>query len=73
MKKFTMEVTMDLDGSIEVSGENNGFNAFELIAFLELKKQDIIDQVNNKDKFEYKRSYIDESGEKIEVTKNEKT
>ena len=58
MKKFEMTVTLaDNDGfSVEVN--NNGFNALEIIGFLEMKKQDILEQINHPEKFEYRRTAV---------------
>ena len=51
MKKFEIIFTMDDDGVISISGENNGFTALEAIALLEMKKSDVLDQVNKPTKF----------------------
>ena len=51
MKKFEIIFTMNDDGAISISGENNGFTALEAIALLEMKKSDVLDQVNKPTKF----------------------
>ena len=55
MKKFTMVVTVD-DETVQIDGENHGFNALEIVGFLEAKKQDILNQMNHPEKFKFTRS-----------------
>jgi len=44
MKTYKLEVD-DKDGKISFNSECDGFNGFEVLAFLELKKLDIINQL----------------------------
>lgn len=43
MKKYTIEIMED-DKKISMSRKNDGFNAIELIGFLEMTKDDLINQ-----------------------------
>ncbi len=43
MKKYTIEI-IDEGNKISMSRKNDGFNAIELIGFMEMTKQDLIDQ-----------------------------
>ena len=43
MKKYTLEITDD-GKTTNMSRKNDGFSAMELIGFLEMTKQDIINQ-----------------------------
>lgn len=44
-KTFELTCTESKDGNIELRMDNHGFNGMELIAILETKKADLIDQV----------------------------
>lgn len=46
-KKFTLIVETNDDGTLNIIGENEGFNAFEVLGFLDLKRQDVLDQIND--------------------------
>jgi len=61
MKKFTMIVTVD-DKTVNINGENHGFNAMEIVGFLEAKKQDILNQMNNPKKYTFTRA-VEKDGE----------
>lgn len=65
-KKFELILTQNEDGTINVGGNNNGFNALELVGFLEMKKQDILDQINRPEKFKHKRTVV-KDGEEIAI------
>ena len=43
MKKYTIEI-IEKDDKINISRRNDGFNALELIAFMEMTKEDLIQQ-----------------------------
>lgn len=43
MKKYTIEIIED-GKSIRMSRKNDGFSAIELIGFMEMTKQDLINQ-----------------------------
>lgn len=71
-KKFEMSVTLNDDNSqFEIIVNNGGFNAIEIIGFLEMKKQDILDQINHPENFKYTRTYTNEKGEKIAIEEKE--
>lgn len=61
-KKYILTVTQDENG-LDFSATNDGFHAFELIGFLEVKKQDIYLQIKGeiKPEIEFKRKVIKES------------
>lgn len=46
-KKFTLTVERE-DDNLRIEGNNDGFNVFEIIGFLRLKEQDLMDQFNGK-------------------------
>lgn len=51
-KKFTLILTDENDNSnATVHTENDGFNALEILGFLEMKQQDILNQLNQPAKF----------------------
>lgn len=52
MKEFCMRVRMDEEaGRVDIDATNDGFNVFELIAILDLKKDDLIRQAQEPTKF----------------------
>ena len=59
MKKFELTITETDPGIINTVGNNNGFNALELLGLLELKKQDVINQINKPGMFKHTRTVID--------------
>ena len=61
MKKFTMIVTDD-NNTVNINGENHGFNAMEIVGFLEAKKQDILNQLNQPEKYTFTRA-VEKDGE----------
>jgi hypothetical protein len=65
MKKWTVTFEALDDGSIGVSSENRGFNSFELLALLDLKKCDLLAQLSPETRF--KRVLIDEDGSEFEI------
>jgi hypothetical protein len=50
-KKFILTLTEDDNGDATVHTENDGYNALELLGFLEMKQQDILEQLNHPAKF----------------------
>lgn len=56
MKKFTMVVTQNEAYKFNFETKNEGFSAFEIIGFLESKKNDIVRQVTNHS--EFKRTWV---------------
>ena len=44
MKKYTIEIS-EKDDKINISRRNDGFNVIELIGFMEMTKQDLINQL----------------------------
>ena len=66
MKKYTVTFTADDDnGVINVETKNDGFTSFEIIALLDLKKQDMFAQVCPTANF--KRVFVDSDGNEIEI------
>ena len=45
MKKYKLEVTLKEDGKLHFASENDGFNSFEVLAFLVWKSDDIKNQM----------------------------
>lgn len=58
MRKFKLMMTQDDDGRITMEGCNEGFTASEIIGFLEIKKQDFIDQVTDTRSVRFKRTAV---------------
>lgn len=50
-KKFTLILTEKEHGDSTISTENDGFNALEILGFLEMKQQDILEQLRHPTKF----------------------
>lgn len=50
-RRFTLILTEDDNGDSTVNTENDGYNALELLGFLEMKQQDILEQLNHPAKF----------------------
>lgn len=73
-KKFTL-IIEETDNQIQIDGENKGFNAFELLGFLRLKEQDIMDQINDqqRDRVNFTRTVKNEDGTILEITEDVKT
>jgi len=61
-KKYTLEVIHKKNGQMCFNATNDGFHAFELLGFLEMKKIDIIKQIKGEIEpdIEYKRKVIKE-------------
>lgn len=59
MKKYKLEVILNDDNSLDLIGENAGFNAAELIGIFELKKRDIYEQISDTAGVKFKRTYKD--------------
>lgn len=64
MKRFEFIVEDDGDRRT-LSTTNDGFNAAELLGYLEMKRQDIMHQVLEPDSF--KRTLIDDDGNKVQI------
>ena len=69
-KKFVLTAEV-VDDHITITGENDGFNAYELIGILHEKILDIDNQLHNADLYTHTRSYK-RDGQVIEVTEKEK-
>lgn len=68
-KHYILEITAREDGSnIEITSSNDGFTAFELIGFLDYKKNDLVCQL--KDMIDTKRTARGYSGKVYDI--NEK-
>jgi hypothetical protein len=70
MKKLVITFEETDQGMISCEVKNTGFNAAEIVGFLEMKKIDTIDQMNHPKLF--KRYFIDEDGERLEIVKEGK-
>lgn len=68
MKRFTMIVTMDENGSLYINTKNEGFSACEILGSLECKKDDIIHQM--KCNTDFKRILVDD-GKEFNITEEE--
>lgn len=68
MKKFEFIVTVDDAHLINVSTVNEGFNAVELLGLIELKKNDILDQMYNQTEF---KRVSKVNGEEFDIIKKE--
>jgi hypothetical protein len=68
MRTYTLIFTEHDAGGMDVSATNCGFNGLELVTLLELKKQDILEQVRNPIKFN--RVIHRDNGEVAEITDN---
>lgn len=69
-KRFELVFEVDeVNEKLNISGTNEGFSGFELVGILECKKQDIIDQMTSRAKFN--RTYKNPDGSTIEVEKVE--
>lgn len=57
-KKYTMIVEATENSELNIRGENEGFNAFEILGFLDFKRQDVLDQINDvmREKAHFKRT-----------------
>ena len=51
MKKFTLTLTEKENGDSTVITKNDGFTGLELLGFLEMKQQDILEQIRHPAKF----------------------
>ena len=69
MKRFTMTVTMDDDGYVSISTENGGFTGGEIVGLLEMKKLDLLAQMNPNANF--KRFLLNRDGSKTEIVEEE--
>ena len=68
MAEFKLIVTSE-NNRLTFKATNNGFNAIELVGILESKKLDILNQINDIHKF--KRTVVDEDGNKIDISEKE--
>lgn len=50
-KQFTLILTEMNNGGATVSTENDGFSALEILGLLEMKQQDILEQLRHPAKF----------------------
>ena len=69
MRRFELIATED-NGVFTFTSENDGFNALELIAILEMKKHDVVVQAEAQTK--YDRAMV-RSGKKFNITESEDT
>lgn len=71
MKKFELVVEMS-DNTLSMGGTNDGFTALELIALLDIKKLDIIEQFTKLENFTHRR-VVKRNGEWVSIEKEEET
>ena len=64
-RSFTVTFIEDSVNQTIEKSVNKGFTAIEMVGLLEMKKEDIREQLVNEPKF--KRYYLDKDGKKIEV------
>ena len=69
MKRFKLVIEHDADG-VRMNGENDGFNVLEIIALLDVKKNDLIEQFAKCDNFTHHRVAKTDDGWK-EIRKEE--
>lgn len=70
VKRFKVEF-VECDGNLKITGENDGFSALEVVGLLEMKKEDIIDQVNHQT--DYERTAHTADGRLLDISKKEGT
>ena len=51
MKKFELTFIQHSDGTIDIDGNNDGFNLLEIIGLLEIKLDDLREQANHPERF----------------------
>jgi len=71
MKKFELVVEVS-DNTLSMSGTNDGFTALELIALLDIKKLDIIEQFTKHGNFTHRR-VAQKNGEWVSIEKEEQS
>ena len=69
MKRFELVIEDDGDSCI-MSGTNEGFNVLELIALLDVKKIDLMEQFTKRENFTHHR-VVKKDGEEAEIQKVE--
>lgn len=68
MAKFELVVTRNgYDWTFKTN--NDGFDAVEIIGMLDMKKTDILNQINEYTKFE--RTVVDKDGNRIDISNKE--
>lgn len=67
MRKFTMTV-VDKKDKLHINTKNRGYNAFELLGILEIKKDDIMRQLKCESEFE---RILVEDGKEYVITEKE--
>ena len=69
MKKFTLTCTQDNEDNVQLKFVNEGFNGMEIVAVLETKKADLIEQFTHPEKVKYERVCTLENGSKMKKIK----
>ena len=64
MKKYKIEVTEENDGSLSMSRDNEGFSAFELLGFVAVIQEELVQIIKNGTTVDKKT--ITENGVEIE-------
>lgn len=67
MKRFELVIEQDAN-SLVMNGENEGFTALELIALLDIKKTDIMEQFTKRENFTHHR-VAKKDGDAVEIRK----
>ena len=55
MKRFELVIEQD-DNGLTMSGENDGFNVLEIVALLDIKKIDLVEQFTKRENFTHHRT-----------------
>jgi hypothetical protein len=69
MKKFVLTCQQGDDDNIRLEFRNEGFNGMEIIAILETKKADLIDQAMHPEKFKFVREAVLDDGSTVKKVK----
>ena len=69
MREFCIRVIENEEGGVTIEGTNKGFTAVEIVAILELKKHDLIRQIEEPTKFV--RTVVNEDGSTVDISEKE--
>lgn len=62
MRKFVLTCIEAENETVKLEVRNEGFNGMELLAILEMKKADLVEQFTHPEKFRYERELVDSDG-----------
>ena len=68
MARFELIATVE-NGYLNIETKNEGFNSLDIIGILDMKRADIVRQVNEKTNF--KRTLINDDGSKEDISEKE--